>query len=448
MEVLEIIDTILRQYRGTNAEKMILAILMIIQENANIQKRIGERINPNGTGFALDLLGAWIGLPRPIIRDLFADYWGFEYDPKDPANPRNSFNRAPFFSDIGDQYFRAHAGDSIYREALKVKARQIFGLCSLEKMAGQPPGGETSLRINEQRQRGSWQDFAGIALYVESTSMEKDTGGPVSSDQFGDSTWHNGDFLTTSPKDVNGDQKIVGFRKRAKGGLLIREGFVTDRRNLPAGTVGLSSLNGVLYAITENAVSGDRIFSINTETLEFTGVSQSNPSGLPSIVGGCVISGDKFLAISGTNIYTCSYGDSSAILNTDAMPSGTNLTSIENSPDGVLAIDENSRKIYKRDSDTRQWEKASDKTAYPLSRTETPYLAVSNSITFVSTGNYVSAGATKLYLNHKRACGILLSASEFGKRSLIDSIQANLIPRNAGVSVTYDFYYPLTGVVS
>ena len=427
MEVLAIINTILRQYNGTNVEKIILAVLEAIQDNASLQRRMGERINPNGFGFALDLLGEWLGLPRPIVRDLFADYWGFQYDPVVPGVERRTWRGAPFESTTGDQYFRAHAGDVLYRQALRARARGIFGTPSWGKM------------ISVMR------PISGVLMYLENPALVVSCGGPVSSDSDGDSTWFNGELVTTTSKDGSGNQVLTGLRKFPEF-FWRREGRVSGRANLPIGTIALSHFGEILYAITKNAVDGSFIHSINTETFEVDHLTLSIPAGIANLTTGIVYSDSRFLAVAGSIVYTCSWGASSARLNIDGFPSGTNITSLAMYKDEIWGIDANSRKMYRRNATTRQWSKISDVEVYPSSRTETPYIGIEREILIVNLGNYLSITPIKHILGYKRACAMFLGESDFGVRSMIDTIHERIIPRDAGVPLDYSFVYPNLGL--
>lgn len=426
MELLELMKSLLVQYQGTHVERLILALLMPIQENTDIAKRIGERVNAEtGYGIALDVLGDNLRYPRPIVPDIEGEYFGFKLKAGEAQDSRQTFDQAPFWDSQGSIYQRTEAGDRIYRAALLAIALQNREHVSYGMI-----------------ERWCESLGNGLALYTEGLLTdyfgdERD----LQTGLNGDCTWHDGNVYFVG-QPVNGEYRLQkGAQIFAFQFQIETKGAAASRPALPGAVAGLSSHDGELYCILRAAAGGGYIYRINDRSFNAT-LENSNVAGLPALIDCAVILDvDTWVACAGSSAYTCTWGSAQAVSHTDALPAGKAMTSLA-LIDGVVWGTDADGVLYRRDATARTFSAVSSEVwKNPNSNTPLHMLSSGHTILLEGNGHY-SVFPVKRAAGYRRAVSYWLWSDDRGIRNILLATESRIKPSMPGVAIDYDFYYP------
>ena len=426
MELLEILANILTQYRGTRVERLVMALLMPIQDNLDLAKRIGEFTNTNGHGIALDLLGNLLHYPRPLVPDIEGEYFGFKLDDVPPGEPRLGFNQAPFFDSQGSIYQRTEAGDRIYRSALRARGAQLWGNVSYEMLA------RVAVALGGPSRTPPMFSETPLSIGQPDVDIENTMNGGC--------VWHDGNLYVVGASDQGSYRLLRGQSEPLGEFKLETNDSVTGRQTLVGAAAGLSSHADDLYCILRDITGGGYIYRVNEINFSNTLVP-SNVGGLPTPIDAAIILNDNsWLATRGRTAYTCSWGGASQrITHTDSLPrSLTSLAIVENEIWG-LGTD---GRFYRRNPSNRTFSAVSARDWRRSGHAGTSLMACSGGSLIIIDGSTVTAFPVKLAQGYGRAVSVWLRIDDRGIRNIVDATKEQLLPRTAGIPFAYDFYYP------
>ena len=132
INIAERINLLLPQYDSAVRFRAFLSgVIGILQTEVVDPLLVLDRaVNPDeSSGVVLDWIGTRLGFPRPSVRSVDRDFFGFEGTGTDIGRP---FNQAPFFSLLTQVEEVGPVGDRRYRLLLKARARRLRGSASRE----------------------------------------------------------------------------------------------------------------------------------------------------------------------------------------------------------------------------------------------------------------------------------------------------------------------------
>ena len=426
MEIVGLVEKLGQQYRGTNIERLLGAALHELQEQSDLVVRIGERINLDGYGVALDLLGQWLHFPRPRVRDLSGQYFGFQLEDAPPNPPRPPWGTVPFDTSLESLQARELAGDDLYRYGLAARGAQLYGAVNYDMMD------RTATALGGR-----------LCVYAEGdTHKDFRTGVALAADANGAMVWHEDMFYAVSEvHDTPQRWTLLRLDATLDGvfDLELNANVIAERTSLPGAIAGLSSVGDNLYAVTREVENGAQVHRIDTDTFVATPQVQSIYPALPALDNACLLDGSHFVGTSGGRAYTCSFGGTAVIEHEDPIP--VPMSSLSFIDGQAWAIKSDTGELYRRDASTRAWSRVSTHVYLTAASGQLPWLAGTEHMLMVARGNRILFRPLKREQGYKRNIAVILYMPEKSHRLMIQDADKQLLPHPAGISLDYDFMH-------